>query len=379
MNLKRYDKILYLVIALSLMAVLPGSATAIADDVSISGAFLGIAGGMEQDNEISSDPRRRGFDFAANVDFGLQIADGITGLVQLQLAPGGGKFGFVNGVEVADLNLELEISETVILTAGSFDFPFGEQATRLTNNGDASGSPFVINTLFYSALAGTPVGTLNTLGGMLSYSTETITLDGALTNGTDETADNPDGNVGGALRIGVSPARESGLRFGGSIAYSDDTEESGSSGTRSQFMAFIGEAGFESDRGISIHTYVGQADYDDNMDDTKDMVLFWMAEGAFTYRSFEFAGRVSDWIPEDDDGSRNGISRFIPNPGYAIIADDTAPVRDQKVTRLQGAVRLTLRDNVRVSAEAFFDSYSRFSDRKYTDVAGGMLVLSGSF
>jgi len=229
----------YVMVGVALLTI--GSSDVHAGSVDFSGAFLGTVSLLDQEGRASSSHERRGFDFAANVDINWQLRDDLRGIIQFQGAPEGGHLGFVDGLEITDLNIEYDLCPSVMLTAGSFDMPLGDQTNHLTNNGDPSGSPFLFNSLFYSAFAGTPVGTLNTLGIMGMFSTAAVELTAAVTNGTDEAADNPDGNIAGAVRAKIAPEELGGLSVTGSFLYSDDSERTGASGTQSEFMAYMGE------------------------------------------------------------------------------------------------------------------------------------------
>lgn len=363
------------VIAMSLLSF----SAALAGEVTISGAFLGTASALDQDDRLSGDSQRRGFDFAANVDINWELREDLRGIIQFQGAPEGGHLGFVDGLEIADLAIEYDADENIVLTAGSFDMPFGDQTNRLTNNGDATGSPFFLNTLLYSALAGTPVGTLNTLGIMGAFTNSAVDITAAVTNGTDEAADNPDGNIAGAFRATVMPEEFGGFSATGSLLYSDDSESSGSSGTRSEFFAILGELRFVDEDDLFAGGYLGLLNYGDDFDGTDDGVFVWMIEGGIMQGAVSVSGRISGWHPEDDDSDGSGISSHIPNSGFGMRVGRQSVYTDQTVMRFQGAVGYAFTDVVSAHAEGFFDNYDGTTVGRSTDVLGAVVYVSALF
>jgi len=214
---------------------------------------------------------------------------------------------------------------------------------------------------------------------MLTYANKMLKLDAALTNGTDEAAQNPDGNLCGVVRFALAPVRDEGIRICGSFAYSDDSDASGASGTESRYVAFTAEASAALSSQLYVRGYAGKSEYDDMIESTKDGVLIWMAEAGFNPGRVTLAGRVSGWVPEDDDANLRGISEFIPNPGYGIGVNDAMVVTDQAVMRLQAAIGYQFRETLSLSTEVFLDDYDAQSGGQCTDVIGGLLVLRSSF
>jgi len=120
-------------------------------------------------------------------------------------------------------------------------------------------------------------------------------------------------------------------------------------------------------------------EYDDQLDDTEDGVIIWMAEAGLMHNTFSLSGRVSGWYPEDDDFDGQGISTFIPNPGFGEDINTSMVLSDQKITRFQGVVGYSLSEGVSIHAEGFFDDYDGITGKWSTDVLGGVIYLSALF
>lgn len=350
-----------------------------AGDVSIGGAYLGLAQSIHQDHRTASDARLDQFDFAANLDVEWRPRANIVGIVQLQGGTGGGSLGLQGaGVNVTDLNVAVSFDDPdITLTIGSFDTPFGEETGRLTNNADAFGSPLFLNPLFYSSFGGT-TGTLNTLGAMGRWETPWADFTGSVTNGTDESASNADGNFEWVASVGTSRILP-GLRLAGSYMASDDTDPAGHSGFGADLRGWMGEAAYSWNDLTHLRGFFGEMRYGDNDAVTRDDVRIWMGEAAWGRGRIQVAARYTGWDPEDADGSNGGVSTVIPNPGLATAQGGITPVRDQEVRRLQAGLSWRFTENLVLKGEWFRDDYRRLSAGRSTDVDGGLLVLNGRF
>lgn len=359
------------------------------DHVEIGGHVLGLAQGVRQEHRTATDGRLDGFDFAGNLDVTWTPHEHWTGFVQFQGGTGGGSVGFQGaGVNVTDLNLAYHRAPTseaagswddpdITLTVGSFDTPFGEETGRLTNNADATSNALFLNSLFYSSFGGV-TGTLNTLGVMTEWEAPWFDAALAVTNGTDESANNADGNFEWVARIGTGKILP-GLRIAGSYMASDDTAPSGQSGFGADLRAWMGEAGYEWNDLTHLRGYYGDVRYGDNDGSTRDDVRIWMGEAAFGRGRWQLAARYSGWDPDDADGSSAGMSSVLPNPGLAVTQSAVTPVRDQEVRRLQLGGSYRIVDAITLKAEYFRDDYRRNAAGRSTDVDGGFLLLQGAF
>ena len=348
--------------------------------VKVGGAYLGTLNVILGDNEGATNPRRFQFDFAANVDIEWQLSSIVTGTVQLQGGAGDGSLGFVGpAVEVTDLNLIFTFEDPdLCITAGSFDTPFGEQTWYLTDNADASRNPFLLNSLFYTAFAGGPVGTLNTLGIMGSISRSAFDLTLAVTNGTNETASNPDGNFETVACLGVTPLGFSGMRLAGSLIHSKDKAESGVSGTESDFFGWMVEGRYAFMEGFYLKAYYGRIEYGDNAPGTDDDVQICMGEARFGQGKWFLAARASGWHPGDDNGDGVGVSLSVPDPGLAVWST-AEPITDQRIRRIQLGAGLILQENLTLKGEWFRDDYDKGQHRLSVDVTGVIVALNGTF
>lgn len=355
------------------------TAVPVNDQLEVGGHVLGLAQAVRQDHRRAADARLDQFDFAANLDLTWTPRPRWTGFVQFQGGTGGGSAGFQGaGVNVTDLNIAHRWDDPdVVLTVGSFDTPFGEETGRLTNNADATPNTLFLNSLFYSSFGGT-TGTLNTLGAMAEWEAPWFDAAFALTNGTDESAGNADGNFEWVARIGTGKILP-GLRLAGSYMDSDDTAPSGQSGFGADYRAWLGEAGYSWNDLTHLRGYYGDVRFGDNNGSTRDDVRIWMGEAAFGRGRWQIAARYSGWDPDDADGTAAGMSSVLPNPGLAITQSGVAPVRDQEVRRLQVGGSYRLAEFLTLKGEVFRDDYRRASAGRSTDVEGGFLLLNGAF
>ncbi|MCP4685659.1 MAG: hypothetical protein GY867_09460 [bacterium] len=340
---------------------------------------------IDQNNRPDSAGHRRQFDLAANIDVSFVHGERIEGVLQLQTGSGGSSIGFVGSenpevlVALTNANLSYHIPKPgIVVTVGSFDTPFGEETGRLTNNGDASANSFFLNSLFYSAFAGTQVGTLNTLGMMGNWHTETVDVTLATTNGTDEAAGNPDGNFEIVARLGMSPIPFA--RLAGSYLHSDDNSSAGSSGTESLFSDWLAEGGYDLNESGALRGYIGQIVYDDGAGATEDEVVIWMLEGAVQVVETRFAARVSGWAPSNDNGDGASISRHIGLPGLAAGFEPDELAMNQQTRRYQFSVTRNLVPGTGAKLEFVFDDLQHgLADGRSADALGVLLGVNATF
>lgn len=362
-----------------------GRSGSVLDRLTVSGAYLGVFALLHQDNRSPADPVRLGFDFAVNLDVSWRFNEQVQFVALLQTGTGGSEIGFQGpDITITDLNVliafPLEASlrlTSVELTVGSFDTPFGEQTGAQTNNADVSQNPVLLNSLLYSVLGGT-VGTLNTLGVMGTLHADFADFTAALTNGTDESATNPDGNFEIVLSAGTDFGG-SDFRAAGSFIASDDRDPSGSSGFAADLTGVLGELRFEPSHAVRLKGYIGALSFGDGNDATKDGVVVWMSEARYRAERWHLAARVSGWIPDDRDGSRTGVSAVLPNPGLSVERLGFAPDIDQEILRLQIGGGIDLAYGLGLRAEVVLDDYRQPTAGRSTDVAGLILALTGSF
>jgi hypothetical protein len=356
-------------------------------NVAVGGNYLGVYNDFDQQSELPTDASRRQFDFAANLDFRWAVHERVTGIVQLQGGTGAGSIPLGDpqignpafDIVVTDLNAEIKVLDApdLTLTVGSFDMPFGSETDNLTNNADATRNSFYLNDIFYSPFGGV-TGTLNTVGVKADAAWPLFDLTAVLSNGTDESASNPDGNFAWLVGAGWEPIE--GLRIAGSWMVSDDTEPRGQSGFGADFRGWIADARYEFTPGAWIRGYVGALEYGDNDPATCDDVGVWAGEARYGRDRWHFALRVSGWDPDDDDGSGAGASSILPNPGLGRnYSDGILIVRDQRVTRLQLGVGYGLFENFAIKGEWFRDDYEHTSGGRASDVRGFIAGLQGTF
>jgi len=327
------------------------------EKLSIGGAFMGVVNRIDQENQTNADVRRQQFDLALNLDFEYVIHPNVRGIVQLQTGPGEGSLGFSGpGVGVTDLSLEIDVKPSVTLSIGSFDTPFCLETQYLTNNADGFNNALLLNSLFYSAFAGTNVGTLNTLGIKGVYTSKMGKLTMALTNGTDEAAFNPDGNFE-LVVAGCTQALIPKMYLAASFIASNDTARSGAAGTGTIYRGWIVDSRYEFSPEFFVHGFYGQFDYNDQNALTNDKVAVWKAEANYGRKRWHVASRVSRWQPEKVAGNVIGVSAAIPNPGFGVVQANTFPSPDQTITRLQATFGWKFHEDLILKCEWFRDSY----------------------
>ncbi len=351
--------------------------------LQFSGAFLGLFDALKQDERAATDPVRSQFEFAINIGLEWQLSPHVRGVALLQSGTGGGVFGFQGpGVNVTDLNLVFDADlsgsvEAVSLTLGSFDTPFGEETAFLTTNAHSFGNSFVINSLFYSVFGGT-VATLNTLGAMGTIETSVVDLTVALTNGTDESAANADGNYGIVVSVGTDYGL-SGLRTAFSFIKTDDSDPSGSTGFAADLTGAMLDFRAEITDRVSAKGYFSRLRFGDADPATEDDLSTWMGELRVGDGEWHAAARLSGWTPDDSDGGGSGMSAVLPNPGLAVGLGGISPELDQAIRRIQIGVGRAIDDNLVIKGELFFDDYRRLTAGRSTDVLGLILSLNGRF
>lgn len=362
--------------------------------ISLGGNYLGLINTFDVDNSKAVDPERDQFDFAVNIDFEWKLKSNITFTTQLQGGAGGGSLGFV-GPEpaVTDLNVTFEFARpALVLVIGSFDTPFGEQTASLTNNADSFRNPFLLNSLFYSSFGGT-VGTLNTLGVMGTLETKVADFTLALTNGSSEGAENPDGNFGWVISAGTDAGLD-GFRIAGSFMQSDDLVAgvsadvpNGSFGA--DFQGWLIDGRYVFLEHFAFKGYFGGIEFDDNVSATKDEVDIWMGEASYEQSAWQFAVRISGWSPDDDNGDGLGHGAMLPNPGLSAEWPSSNPAGtvtttpgsnvDQSVVRLQVGLSWFLMNDLVAKLEYVQDDYDKALTTRLGDVSGLILLLNGRF
>ena len=354
-----------------------------APEVNVGGTFLGGLNVLRQENRVQS---RDQFDYAANLDLEVALSERLEAVIQLQMSPGSGALGFPGpAAEVTDLNITYSCDKSdKWMTFGSFDTPFGQQVPFLSNNADTFSNALILNPLLYSALAG-PMGTLNTLG-LMSYSpTKYGDITVAVTNGTDESASNPDGR----FETVVSYKKELGAgrwSLGGSVMSTHDRSDSGS-GFNADLDAAIIDLHVNPNESWSFKTYFAQLNYEDGAA-TDDRVNAWSVEGKWTsqYTGLSIASRISAWQPQDSNGDRspnldgegNRING-LPNPGMSVAQNGVAPVVDQNVIRYELGVTYGMAENMQFKAEVFYDQYDKKTAGESTNTPGALSYVNIAF
>jgi hypothetical protein len=370
-------------LVLPLLFILMGSAASVQaqkkGNLEISGNYLGMFNSLHPRNAPDTLAKNRQFDAAANLDVLWKIHHKIRGNIQLQMGTGFGSIDFaVSNVVVTDLNLEIEIHPKFVLTLGSFDTPFGADTPYLSNNASTLDNLFILNTLFYGVFAGTDVGTLNTVGLKGYYQSKFADLTAAVTNGTDESAFNPDGNFGFVIS-GLTAPILTVFQGGLSIIYSSDSSKAGSSGTASGFSGGMIDAIFNLDSTTFIKAYLGRMNYDDNRAVTDDHVIIWKIEGQYPISRGYLAARVSSWLPEVAGNDSSGVNVGLPPAGTGWRQSTIAQVTDQRVHRYQLGFGWPVISDMYLKAELFYDHYLTERSGIPYDITGFIMGLNAKF
>lgn len=346
------------------------------DRLEIGGAFMGVFNYFQQTDQTTIDPKRQQFDLAVNLDFVWIIRPNIRTYIQLQSGPGLVSIGFAGpGVALTDLNVEIDLNKSFALTVGSFDTPFCLETQYLTNNGDGFTNRLFLNSLFYSALAGTNVGTLNTVGikGLFHYRYGQVIA--AFTNGTDETAFNPDGNfefVASGCVKDLIPK----LHLVGSFISSGDKSAAGSSGMNAKYRGYILDSRYNFSDRFYVWGNYGQFTYNDNLAETPDGVRVWKTEASYGKKQWHIAGRISAWQPEKMKCKMSVPSRVIPNPGLGVDQMKIRLSSGQPIYRSQLTFSWYFDTKMLFKCELFSDSYRETPLTESTGVQGMIMALN---
>ncbi|MFZ0390222.1 MAG: hypothetical protein WAN36_07155 [Calditrichia bacterium] len=361
---------LILIIIFSFLKVMPAQQLS---EPEIAGTFGGIFNSIRQIDIPDDQPARTQFDFAGNLDFNWEVSSRLSANIQFQMGPGEGTVGMVDGLEMADLFLQYSAAKNVNLLLGSFDTPFGASVPYLSNNADLSQNPLILNDLFYSVFSGSAVGTLNTLGLGGELNSHWGSINAAVSNGTAETALNADG----AFEItvsGLSAPVGNLLQAGASFIYSPDSSRRGASGFGVDFSGWMVDGFLGKVPERYFHIYYGHLVYDDHNSATKDGVRIWSAESRIKAGDLYLSGRVSGWEPGDHDGSAEGFSSALMNPGFGEFPHELN-VADQRVLRFQIGSGWNFSEKMLGKLEFFYDNYQYTINSRNYDAFGGILAL----
>lgn len=333
------------------------------------------------------------FSGAFNLEGAVRLSEHLTGGFNIQAAPGGDYITFKETPALVVTDLFVAYQDLLVtglsITAGSFDTPFSDQVEVVSNNADTLRNPFVMNSLFMSFFGGT-VGTLNTLGILLTYETSAFDVSTGVTNGTDESTLNIDRKFETFADLGVNLGDWA--RLAGSVVHSDDREGARTTGIGADLFAWVVDVKLSLASMIAgdayIKGYVGQGTLGDEDKSTKDGLLFWMAEAKVPFlEHFYLAARFSAWKPDDSNGDGVGMSAAFISPGLAQKRADEGGfilVTDQAVTRLQ--VAAAYHTDSGADALPFvlklicvYDNYARRSGGRSTDMLGGILAANLGF
>lgn len=292
------------------------------------------------------------FDQAINASASWKLSPRAEAYIDLQSGVGNGRLGFQGPqVAVTDVGMTYQFTPVTQVSLGSFDMPFGQEVTRLTNNGSLGSSGFVLNPLLYTALAG-PAGTLNTVGIMVNHPTLGGNGSFFISNGTGESAV----NEGTQLAYGFQwTTMVSNATLGISAWASDDRADSANTNAdslKADAAAYLLDMAITKD-GIDYNGHIGQLQFGDGTAATT-LVTVGMIGLNSRYQDLEWRARVSAWLPSDSNGDNSGISSTMPDPSMGKALGDTPPV-DRNVIRYQLGVSKTLEDGITIGTETFVD------------------------
>jgi hypothetical protein len=345
----------------------------------LSGHYLGMFNSLTPQNAPDTLSKNRQFDAAANLDILWKIHHKVKGNIQLQMGTGFGSLDFaISSVVVTDLNIEIDIHPKFQLTLGSFDTPFGADTPYLSNNANTLENSFFLNSLFYGVFAGTDVGTLNTIGLKGYYHNKLGHLTAAVTNGTDESALNPDGNFGFVISTLSTPLLDR-FQAGISFIHSADSSKSGSSGTGASFSAGLIDAIYEYNSNAYVRTYLGLLGYDDKNKNTKDEVVIWKLEGRYPVLHGYFAARVSSWLPKEVGTDTSAVNNIIPPAGTGWRQRPLTQVIDQRVYRYQLGFGWPVVEDMYLKLEIYYEDYLTETKGVPYDITGFIVGLNAKF
>jgi hypothetical protein len=337
--------------SLGFFLILGGHVFSSHPSVTLGGSYLGIFNARSPLNNTAH------FDYASNVDMRINFSPNVEGVVQLQSSPGGGDLGFP-GPEFVLTDIVLTYvydRQNFSATFGSFDLPIGRNTLYLTNNADAFSSQFVINSLFYSALAG-PVGTLNTLGLKLEKKWGSIDSTWVVSNGSGEDARNASSAFLGLVSLGV-PFENEGY-FSVSLVSSNDAEDADTSTSfHSYFSVGMMDLEYSLFERWKIKKYAGRCSYDARSMPSKGVFVYGV-EVSYNFSPIIVAYRQSAWNPD--------------NPSENMFLNDI--LSDNSVTRYQAGLTYIVTSDVFLRADVYRDDYLNSSQ-----VHGVVVGINGRF
>lgn len=328
--------------------------------INLGGHFLGGLSAFGQ-----ADKQQSQFDLAYNLDVAVVFNERLKSFAQFQSGSGGGFLGYVGPESVlTDVGIDYTLKRLPgVITFGSFDTPFGLQTEGLTNNADTSGSPFILNDLFYSYFGG-EVGTLNTIGIKYVHDLGKETqLTVSLTNGTSENSVNEGNNP--EILLGLRQILLNGRwTVGTSYLHSDDSDDvnnpdSGSFNTKTTL--WIVDNIIQLNGEWQFANYIGAGTFNDDNAATKDNVLFAMLGLTQETYNYKAGYRVSLWQPEDNDGNGNGFSAQLQPGGLDHLVNGLNPI-DTQVIRHQFGFALHLDDGVTLNTDLIIENYGDGDD-----------------
>jgi hypothetical protein len=331
--------------------------------LNVSGHYLGVFNSIEQNDTQ--------FDFAGNIDFNYALTPEWSGMVQFQGGTGHGSLGFVGPQPaVTDISLVYhQPSDQLKLTFGSFDTPFGLDTNNLTNNANAFGSPFVINSVIYSALAG-PVGTLNTLGVKVDKTWREIQAVAMVSNGTSETAANANKTVASLVQVSHQHVA-TGIHIAGTYWRSNDTDDAQytsdeSNGFQTDLTAYMIDIHWHINLQHRIKSSIGQLTYNDHNATTNDTVDIYALGYEWVTSTWMAGIHGSHWAPDN----ANTVSNDLPAPG---LFPNASP--NQKITRYQLGLGYFIDPTILAKLALFQDTYTPLDDT----VSGGIISMNVAF
>ena len=289
------------------------------DKLTIGGTYLGVFNSFEE-NQTQ-------FDYAANIDFKYQVKNNLSGHIQLQTGAGNGTIG-LGGPEVELTDITLIYTPTfkgkeINITFGSFDTPFGYNSSFLSNNADTFSSPYILNSLPYSALEG-QMGTLNTLGIKLENKFKYIDLTTDISNGTSETAYNESRTFEKLTQVSLHSFIKN-LRITGSIFNSDDLED-----TQDSLQANVDATLLEVNYDLLSWYELKYKIYDFYFDDgtsSEDNTKAYEFEINYDKNPIIVGLRASFWRPESET-----MSSATPSPSLLSTASNSDKVDRYQLT-----------------------------------------------
>ena len=339
---------------ISLLNVIVCTSVAAMPLISFSGSATSGASMIDQNSSYSDGSKNNQFNTAANLIIHSDFSSSLSMSIDLGAGISDNQIGFKEGVVLQGININYAPDDyNVKYKLGRIPVLFGQFSESNTRNSKFKGL-FVFNDLASSFLtSGNSVQGFSSNGIAMNYNWEKNgDVDFYIINGTSD--NNTDGSFGMGIRY-LNSSIINNVTFGVSAINSNDSNNL-ATGFESNITAYALDLK-SSIMNIEFGAQYSEFNVDDNDSSTNDGVISIMTYATTTLNKIKIAARYSLWRPTDGDGSGDGISSGIINPGLGRDSSSLSIVTDIDIARIQLAAIIPIEDNFNVHNELIFDMY----------------------